>query len=97
MKVNSVSTDGDNRELVSTPTLHLHGLKDPHLHLGRKQLAGCFDKKFTTLYEIEYHHAMPWVQSEVNELAELIRQIHRDTSVPTKSAHQGEEDGEAWF
>lgn len=70
-------------ELISIPTLHLHGLKDENLSNGRQQMASYYDPKTTTLYEIDYHHAMPWVTLEILQLAALIKRIYKN--VQTKA------------
>lgn len=75
----SASGPKSNVDLVTIPTLHLHGLKDDNLERGRHQLANYYDQKTTTLYEIEYHHAMPWVKSEILHFADLIKQMYKDT------------------
>ncbi|KAH8429122.1 uncharacterized protein LDX57_006792 [Aspergillus melleus] len=65
--------------LITLPTLHVHGLKDMFLPLGQHQLTTYYDPSSATLYEIDYHHAMPWVRSEVEHFAELIRKMDRET------------------
>jgi Serine hydrolase (FSH1) len=65
-------------ELISIPTLHLHGLKDENLSNGRQQMASYYDPRTTTLYEIDYHHAMPWVTLEILQLAALIKRIYKN-------------------
>ncbi|KAF2090827.1 putative phospholipase/carboxylesterase [Saccharata proteae CBS 121410] len=64
----------DDSDKIAIPTLHLHGLKDEYLPHSRRQLATYFKPETTTLYEIDYHHAMPWVTDEINRLAEMIRE-----------------------
>ena len=75
----SASAAESNDHPITIPTLHLHGLKDDNLERGRHQLATYYDQKATTLYEIDYHHAMPWVKSEILHFAELIKQMYKDT------------------
>ncbi|KAI4160175.1 MAG: hypothetical protein LQ342_005964 [Letrouitia transgressa] len=70
--------DEDALERISIPTLHLHGLRDPYVGMSRRQLDTFYDSSKTTLYEINYHHAMPWEQSEIDQFAELMRQIYED-------------------
>ncbi|KAL4892816.1 serine hydrolase FSH [Aspergillus ambiguus] len=64
---------------VSIPTLHVHGLKDMYLPLGRHQYENYYDRARTTLYEVNYHHAMPWYKHEVDKLADLIQKIDMET------------------
>ncbi|KAL6231080.1 hypothetical protein BDW75DRAFT_221119 [Aspergillus navahoensis] len=65
--------------VVRIPTLHLHGLKDEFLMYGRDQLEKYFDRESATLYEINYHHAMPWVKAESQELARRITELYSKT------------------
>ncbi|KAL2864966.1 uncharacterized protein BJX67DRAFT_198052 [Aspergillus lucknowensis] len=65
--------------VIRIPTVHLHGLKDEFLPLGRDQLAKYYDRDTATLYEINYHHAMPWVRAESEELARLIKELYQKT------------------
>ncbi|RAL09393.1 uncharacterized protein BO97DRAFT_407741 [Aspergillus homomorphus CBS 101889] len=65
-------------ELVTIPTIHVHGLKDAVLPLSRHQLASYYDPKRSELFEVDYHHAMPWVKHEVEHLAHLIRTAYRE-------------------
>ncbi|KAL4878332.1 serine hydrolase FSH [Aspergillus karnatakaensis] len=64
---------------IHIPTLHMHGLKDEYLELGREQLAKYYDPATAQLYEINYHHAMPWVKAEAEELARLIKELYVKT------------------
>jgi pimeloyl-ACP methyl ester carboxylesterase len=65
--------------VIRIPTLHLHGLKDEFLPLGREQLANYYDTETASLYEINYHHAMPWVKAESEELAKRIKELYDRT------------------
>ncbi|EAU30780.1 conserved hypothetical protein [Aspergillus terreus NIH2624] len=68
-------------ERVRIPTLHVHGLKDMFLPLGRQQYENYYERATATLYEVNYHHAMPWYKHEVEKLAELIQKIDLETRV----------------
>ncbi|KAF7594565.1 hypothetical protein BBP40_008832 [Aspergillus hancockii] len=72
--------DPESTEVIRIPTLHVHGLKDMFLGLGQHQYATHYDPHTAKLYEVDYHHAMPWVKHEVEGLADRIREIHRDSS-----------------
>ena len=74
-----MNTAGNNLNLISIPTLHLHGLKDENLENGRKQLANYYDLRRSTVFEIDYHHAMPWHRPDVLKLEEMIRMIDLHT------------------
>lgn len=67
------------QELVTIPTLHLHGLRDMNLNNGRKQLATFYDQDTTRLLEINYHHALPWERSDNAEFADMILELYNDT------------------
>lgn len=49
------------------------------LPLGQHQFAAYYEPSKAQLYEIEYHHAMPWVREEVQHFGELIRKMYRET------------------
>ncbi|KAL2812174.1 serine hydrolase FSH [Aspergillus granulosus] len=72
--------------VVRIPTLHLHGLKDEFLPLGRDQLAKYYDPETAKLYEINYHHAMPWVKAESKELARLIQELYNKTKTEAEKS-----------
>lgn len=74
-------TDNPDSLSIQLPTIHVHGLKDKNLARGREQMAEYYSTSASTLYEIDYHHAMPWVQSEIDHLANLIRSAFK-TSMP---------------
>ncbi|PWY69086.1 hypothetical protein BO70DRAFT_300112 [Aspergillus heteromorphus CBS 117.55] len=65
-------------EVVKIPTVHVHGTKDIVLPLSRHQYDTFYDSESRILYEIDYHHAMPWVKEEVEQLASLIRQTYKE-------------------
>jgi len=71
--------DGSALELIRIPTLHLHGLKDQYLSYSKEQYATYFDPATTKLYEIDYHHAMPWRPAEVEKLAQILKDMYRDS------------------
>jgi hypothetical protein len=74
-----MGTAGSNLNLISIPSLHLHGLKDVNLENGRKQLATFYDPKTSTVFEIDYHHAMPWHKTDVSKAEEMIRSVDEYT------------------
>ncbi|GAB1198720.1 hypothetical protein APSETT444_008048 [Aspergillus pseudonomiae] len=67
-------------ELIKIPTLHVHGLKDMFLELGKQQHAMYYEPGTSKVYEVDYHHAMPWYKHEVRRLADLIRELYKETS-----------------
>ncbi|KAF4624685.1 hypothetical protein G7Y89_g13483 [Cudoniella acicularis] len=77
--VSAMSRDGTGElDLISIPTFHLHGLKDHNLENGRKQLATYYDSKQTKLWEIDYHHAMPWFKEDVQGFVARFTEIAKD-------------------
>ncbi|BCR92084.1 uncharacterized protein ACHE_70927A [Aspergillus chevalieri] len=66
----------DPFDSITLPTLHVHGLRDPFLHLGVQQTETYFNPQSRTVLEVDYHHAMPWVRSEVQQLASMIRSLY---------------------
>ncbi|EYE92016.1 uncharacterized protein EURHEDRAFT_518081 [Aspergillus ruber CBS 135680] len=66
----------DSFDPITLPTLHVHGLRDPFLHLGVQQTETYFNPQSRTVLEVDYHHAMPWVRSEVQQLASMIRSLY---------------------
>ncbi|KAN0091969.1 Serine hydrolase FSH [Hyaloscypha variabilis] len=66
-------------DLITIPTLHLHGTKDVNYANGKKQLAAYYDQKTTRLLEINYHHAMPWFRADLMKLVDGIESIYQDT------------------
>jgi len=65
-------------ELITIPTLHLHGTKDVNYANGKKQLANYYDSRTTTLLEIDYHHAMPWYRADLLKLSDAMQKIYQD-------------------
>jgi len=65
-------------DLITIPTLHLHGTKDVNYANGKKQLAAYYDQKTTRLLEINYHHAMPWFRADLMKLVDGIESIYQD-------------------
>ena len=76
--VASATEAGCVGDLITIPTLHLHGLKDENLNNGRKQLATFYEPEITRLLEINHHHAMPWEKSEILELAEMMTELYNE-------------------
>ncbi|OJJ34554.1 hypothetical protein ASPWEDRAFT_112677 [Aspergillus wentii DTO 134E9] len=66
----------DDDERISIPTIHVHGLKDAVLPLCRENLAAYFDSSAATLFEINYHHAMPWAKGDAVGLANRMREMY---------------------
>jgi hypothetical protein len=67
------------RNRISIPTLHYHGLRDINLTRGRLVLKNHYDASSATVWELDYHHAMPWIKSENLEFASLVRKMYENT------------------
>lgn len=72
--------DTGSTDLIKIPTLHVHGLKDMFLALGKHQHATFYESSTSKVYEVDYHHAMPWYKHEVQRLAELIRELYKESN-----------------
>lgn len=69
----------EDEGLITTPTLHLHGLKDFVYTLSKEQLKTWYDPATARLLEINYHHAMPWHRADVISFSEALRKIYKDS------------------
>lgn len=59
---------------ISIPSIHVHGLKDAQLVNGRIMKETFYYAEKARLLEIDYHHAMPWIKKDVEDLARMIMQ-----------------------
>lgn len=67
--------DGD---LLYTPTIHVHGLNDPNLHLHRKLLHEQFEPSSASLMEWDGDHRIPLKTKDVTRLvAEILAMFGR--------------------
>ncbi|KAH7310181.1 putative phospholipase/carboxylesterase [Rhexocercosporidium sp. MPI-PUGE-AT-0058] len=66
-------------DLIAVPTLHYLGLRDINLPRGKIILQKYYDASSAKLWELDYHHAMPWVKSENLEFACLIKNMYSIT------------------
>ncbi|PBP27624.1 citrinin biosynthesis oxydoreductase CtnB [Diplocarpon rosae] len=67
--------------LINIPTLHLHGTKDINYQNGKKMWKTHYEANSTTVWDIDYHHAMPWYRADVIKFVDLIRKLDRDSVV----------------
>ncbi|KAF7629464.1 hypothetical protein AFLA_013178 [Aspergillus flavus NRRL3357] len=72
-------TTTNDQRVIRIPTLHMHGLRDKFLALGRDQYNTYFDPSRAFLFEVDYHHAMPWLEKESLALAQRIQSLHKKT------------------
>ncbi|KAK0102598.1 hypothetical protein ONS95_006207 [Cadophora gregata] len=68
-----------SEDLINIPTLHLHGTKDVNYENGKKQLKAYYDQSTATVWDIVYHHAMPWYRADVLKFVEMVRKLYADT------------------
>lgn len=68
-----------SENLIKIPTLHLHGTKDIQYEPGKQQLENYFEPASTRVWDIAYHHAMPWHRADVLRLVDLMRGLYKDT------------------
>ncbi|KAF1983008.1 hypothetical protein K402DRAFT_303207, partial [Aulographum hederae CBS 113979] len=72
----STTKEHYKRHPITIPTLHLHGLRDDQLNNGRVQKKTYYEEGKARGVEINYHHAMPWFQWDLEVLAEAVRDLH---------------------
>lgn len=71
----------ENEDLLDVPTVHVHGLNDPNLHLHRRLLHDHFKPSSTSLMEWDGDHRIPLKTKDVTRLvAEILAAFGR--SVP---------------
>ena len=66
---------GENKNKLSLPTVHVHGTKDPGLHLHRVLLDSYCAPGSTTLVEWEGEHRIPLKSIDVNKVVEAILKV----------------------
>jgi hypothetical protein len=63
------------------PTVHVHGLQDPGLHLHRRLLEDCCEEESTRLMEWNGNHRVPIKTADVAALVEAILAVAKETGV----------------
>ena len=76
-------TEEANDELITIPSIHVHGLQDQWLENART-LAGYFDKSTSQVMEFDMDHQMPAVQANTDKLAQAILRAHEETRIEPK-------------
>jgi hypothetical protein len=76
----SVEADDDSH-LLKLPTIHVHGLQDPGLHLHRRLLTQYCDPETTTLIEWDGTHRVPIKKSDVDPIINALFDVARKTGV----------------
>ena len=70
-----------SKPLLHLPTIHVHGLQDPGLHLHRKLLQYC-DQSTTKLIEWDGNHRIPIKSKDVKLIVDEVLLMARETRCP---------------
>ncbi|KAK3720680.1 hypothetical protein LTR37_003730 [Vermiconidia calcicola] len=73
--------EGESPHILRIPTIHVHGLADPGLHLHRKMLNQYHDPKTTTVIEWDGAHRVPIKRTDVEIITNEIYKIAREQGV----------------
>lgn len=65
---------GKNKNILRLPTVHVHGLKDPGIHLHRKLLDDYCDKKYVKIVEWDGDHRIPIKSVDVQLVVDVTLQ-----------------------
>lgn len=74
----SVETDDDSH-ILKLPTIHVHGLQDPGLHLHQRLLRQYCDQGTTTLIEWDGAHRVPIKKVDVEPIVNALLDVARKT------------------
>ncbi|KAI9742329.1 MAG: hypothetical protein M1818_003862 [Claussenomyces sp. TS43310] len=77
-------TFGVSKQTLRLPTIHVHGLQDPGLHLHRQLLEQCCEKGSTRLVEWNGNHRLPIKTQDVSLVVEQILAVAKETGVLEK-------------
>ena len=67
--------------ILKLPTVHVHGLKDPGLHLHRRLMNQYCDPESTRLVEWDGEHRVPIKKTDVEAVVEKILDLAKETGV----------------
>ena len=73
--------EGESPHILRLPTIHVHGLADPGLHLHRKMLKQYHDPKAVTLIEWDGAHRVPIKKTDVESIVKEIYRVAREQGV----------------
>lgn len=73
--------EGKSPDVLSLPTIHVHGLADAGLHLHRKMLEQYHDPKTTTVIEWDGTHRVPIKATDVLPITKEIYRVAREQGV----------------
>lgn len=72
---------GVNQSILKLPTIHVHGLQDPGLHLHRRLLQQYCEPATSTLVEWQGTHRVPIKKADVDKVCAEIYRIAREQGV----------------
>lgn len=72
----------DEEAVLRTPTVHVHGMADPGLHLHRRLLEQYCEEGSTTLVEWDGAHRIPIKGKDVERVVNAIYDVAEKTGVP---------------
>lgn len=73
--------EGESPHILRLPTIHVHGLADPGLHLHRKMLNQYHDPKAMTVIEWDGTHRVPIKKTDVEKITTEIYRVAREQGV----------------
>ena len=76
-----VLVSDSDEHVLRTPTIHVHGLKDPGLKLHRRLLKQYCDPHCVTVLEWDGEHRVPIQTRHVNAIIEQIYSVAREIGV----------------
>lgn len=75
------SYEGESPHILRLPTLHVHGLADPGLHLHRRLLKQYCDESTATVLEWDGNHRVPIKKTDVEPICKEVLRIAREQGV----------------
>lgn len=79
---NFIEAPGEGEgHILKIPTIHVHGLQDPGIHLHRRLLQQYCESSTTTLIEWDGNHRVPIKSVDVDRIVDAIDNLARQTGV----------------
>lgn len=74
-------------QVITLPTIHVHGLQDPGIQFHRRLYYNCCEDGSTRLIEWEGNHRLPFKKQDVEIVVENILDVARQTgAIPLKNS-----------
>lgn len=73
--------DGPNEHVLKLPTIHVHGMADPGLHLHRRLMNQYCDEKSVTLVEWDGAHRVPLKKTDVDRIIKEVYRVAREEGI----------------